>query len=197
VIPTINSIVELNEWLSAHIDTVFTKPNTPTRSPMHVVKVDRELVSTAKARGVAEREMAVSAEELFATLEDGASYRRWVPAIRQVTWTGAKPFGMGTTRTVNLAGGARVDEVFWAWETNRRIGFSITASSMRWLTALTELYEITAVSSDRCTVRWALAVRLSGVYGRVEPHIGRLMPSAQNRMLKALERVARERSSVA
>jgi hypothetical protein len=38
---------------------------------MHVVKVNRELVSTAKARGVAEREMAVSAEELFATLEDG------------------------------------------------------------------------------------------------------------------------------
>jgi ribosome-associated toxin RatA of RatAB toxin-antitoxin module len=162
---------------------------------MHAVKVEPELVSTAKARGVAEREMAVSAEQLFATLEDGSSYSQWVPAIRQVAWTSAKPFGTGTTRTVNLVGGARVDEVFWAWETNRRIGFSISASSMRWLTALAELYEITAVSPDRCKLRWTLAVRLSGVLGRVEPYIGRHMASAQNRMLKGLEHVARAPSS--
>jgi ribosome-associated toxin RatA of RatAB toxin-antitoxin module len=162
---------------------------------MHVLKVERELVSTAKARGVAEREMAVSAQQLFATLEDGPSYSKWVPAIRQVTWTSAKPFGSGTTRTVNLVFGARVDEVFWAWEPNRRIGFSISASSMRWLSALTELYEITAVASDRCTLRWTLAVSLTGRLGKVEPYIGRLLPSAQNRMLKALERVARDHSS--
>jgi hypothetical protein len=164
---------------------------------MHVLKVEQELVSTAKARGIAEREMAVSAEQLFATLENGPSYSKWVPAIRQVTWTTAKPFGTGATRTVNLAGGGRVDEVFWAWEPNRRIGFSISASSMRWLSALTERYEITAVSSDRCKLRWTLAVCLTGVLGKGEPYIGRLLPCAQNRMLKALERVARERSPAA
>jgi ribosome-associated toxin RatA of RatAB toxin-antitoxin module len=139
--------------------------------------------------------MAVSAEQLFATLEDGPSYSKWVPAIRQVTWTSAKPFGSGTTRTVNLVGGARVDEVFWAWEPDRRIGFSISASSMRLLSALSELYEITAVASDRCRLRWTLAVSLTGMLAKVEPYIGRLLPSAQNRMLKALERVARDRSS--
>ena len=159
---------------------------------MHVVKVEQDLVVNAEARGIAQREMAVSAEQLFATLEDGRSYSRWVPAIRRVTWTSSKPFGTGTTRTVRLAGGARVDEVFWAWETNRRIGFSVSASSIRWLTALTELYEITAVSPDRCTLRWTFAVRLAGVLGRFEPYIGGLMVRAQNRMLKALERVARE-----
>jgi hypothetical protein len=58
----------------------------------------------------------VSAEELFAALEDGPSYSRWVPPIRGVTWTSPRPFGKGTTRTVNLVGGARIDEVFWAWE---------------------------------------------------------------------------------
>ena len=120
---------------------------------MHVLKVEQELVSTARARGTAEREMAVSAEQLFATLADGPSYSKWVPAIRRVTWTSAKPFGTGTTRTVSLVGGARVDEVFWAWEPGRRIGFSISASSTRWLSALTELYEITAISSDRCQLR--------------------------------------------
>jgi ribosome-associated toxin RatA of RatAB toxin-antitoxin module len=164
---------------------------------VHVLKVEQELITTATARGVAEREMAVSAERLFSTLEDGPSYSRWVPAIRQVTWTSAKPYGSGTTRTVNLVGGARVDEVFWAWDPNRRIGFSISASSMRWLSALAELYEITPLSPDRCTLRWTLAVSFTGLLGKVEPCIGRLLPSAQNRMLKALERVARERSSEA
>jgi hypothetical protein len=163
---------------------------------MHVVKVDRDLVVNAKARGIAQREMAVSVEQLFATLADGRSYSRWVPVIRQVTWTSSKPFGTGTTRTVRLAGGARVDEAFWAWETNRRIGFSVSASSIRWLTALTELYEITAVSPDRCTLRWTLAVRLSGVPGWAEPYFGGLLVRAQNRMLKALEQVAREHPTV-
>ena len=59
---------------------------------MHVEKVERELVSTAKARGVAERGMAVSAEQLFATraaLEDGSDThsQRAPAAIRQVTHT--------------------------------------------------------------------------------------------------------------
>ena len=162
---------------------------------MRVVKVEPELVSTAKARGVAEREMAVSAEQLFATLEDGSTYRNWVPAIRQITWTSVKPFGTGTTRTVDIVGGARVDEVFWAWETNHRMGFSISATSVRWLTALAELYEITPVSTDRCKLRWTFAVRLSGPLRKIEPHIGGFMARAQNRMLKALERVAREHST--
>ena len=79
---------------------------------MHVLQVDEELVATAKALGIAEREMAVSAEQLFARLEDGPSYSKWVPAIREVTWTSPRPFGKGTTRTVKLVGGATIDEVF-------------------------------------------------------------------------------------
>jgi hypothetical protein len=38
---------------------------------MHVLRVDEQLVETGKARDFAEREMAVSVEQLFATLEDG------------------------------------------------------------------------------------------------------------------------------
>jgi Polyketide cyclase / dehydrase and lipid transport len=162
---------------------------------MHVLRVDEELVATAKAVGIAEREMAVSAEQLFASLEDGPSYSKWVPAIREVTWTSPRPFGKGTTRTLKLVGGATIDEVFWAWEPNRRIGFSISAASIRWLSALSELYEITALSSHRCKLRWTLAVRLPRVLAKVEPAIGHGLPIAQNRMLKTLERVASEHSS--
>ena len=72
---------------------------------MHVLMVDEQLVETARARGTAEREMAVSAEQLFATLVDGPSWSKWVPVIREVIWTNPKPFGKGTTRTVKLVGG--------------------------------------------------------------------------------------------
>jgi hypothetical protein len=162
---------------------------------MHVLRVDEDLVATAKARGVADREMAVSAGQLFATLEDGPSYGKWVPAIREVTWTSHRPFRTGTTRTVNLVGGATIDEVFWAWEPNRRIGFSISATSFQWLSAFSELYEITVLSDDRCKLRWTLGLRLPGVLERFEPAIRRSLPIAQNRMLKSLERVVRERTS--
>jgi hypothetical protein len=78
---------------------------------MHDLPVDEDFVQRAKARAVAEREMAVSAEQLFAALEDGPSWSKWVPLIRDVTWTSPKPFAKGTTRTVTLVGGIRVDEV--------------------------------------------------------------------------------------
>jgi hypothetical protein len=44
---------------------------------MHVLTVDEHLLESAKARAVAEREMVVSAEQLFATLEDGPSWAKW------------------------------------------------------------------------------------------------------------------------
>lgn len=109
---------------------------------MHTLTVDEQLVETAKARAVAEREMAVSAERVFATLEDGPSWAKWTGVVRTVTWTSPKPFAKGTTRSLTLAGGINLDEVFWAWEPPRRMGFSVAAASIGWVSAFTEVYEI-------------------------------------------------------
>ncbi len=79
---------------------------------MRALPVDEESVGRAKARAVAEREMAVSAKQRFATLEDGPSWSKWVPVIREVTWTSPKPFATGATRTVRLLGGMSVDELY-------------------------------------------------------------------------------------
>ena len=43
---------------------------------MHALTVDEHLLETAKARAVAEREMTVSAEQLYATLEDGPAWSK-------------------------------------------------------------------------------------------------------------------------
>ena len=164
---------------------------------MHVLTVDEHLLETARARAVAEREMAVSAEQLFATLEDGPSWTKWTGVVREVSWTSPKPFAKGTTRTLKLGGGITLDEVFWAWEPNRRMGFSVTAASIGWLSGLSEVYEITPLSSERCKLRWVVAASFPGVLGRIEPGIGPVFQMNQRRLLRNLERVAQERPTPA
>ena len=58
---------------------------------MHVLRVDQDLLGTAKARAVAEREMAVRAEQLFATLVDGPSWAKWTGVVREAAWTSPEP----------------------------------------------------------------------------------------------------------
>lgn len=164
---------------------------------MHALIADEHLLETAKARAISEREMAVSAEQLFATFEDGPSWRKWTGVIREVTWTSPKPFAKGTTRTLKLVGGINLDEVFWAWEPNRRMGFSVTAASIGWVSALFEVYEITPLSSERCKLRWVVAASFPGMLGKIEPGIGRIFQIYQRQLLRKLERVARELSTPA
>lgn len=161
---------------------------------MHDLIVDERLIETAKACAVVEREMALSAEQLFDTLVDGPSWKKWTGIIQEVIWTSPEPFAIGTTRTLKIMGGVRLDEVFWRWEPNRRMSFSINAASIGWLRALSEVYEITPLSSERCTLRWVVAASFSGWINRIEPVIGPTFQLIQRRMAKRLERVARQRS---
>ena len=98
---------------------------------------------------------------------------------------------------MKLGGGITVDEVFWAWEPDRRMGFSVTAASIGWLSGLSEVYEIAPLSSERCKLRWVVAASFGGVLGKIEPGIGRIFQINQRRLVKKLERVAREYSTPA
>ncbi len=81
--------------------------------------------------------------------------------------------------------------MFWAWEPNRRMGFSITASNVGRVSAFSELYEITPISAERCKLRWTLAPMNVGWVRGIEPLLKRGVPMIQGRLLKTLERVAR------
>ena len=93
---------------------------------------------------------------------------------------------IGTTRTLTLGGGITFDEVFWAWEPSRRIGFSVTAASIGWLKGLSEVYEITPLSSERCKLRWVVAASFPEWLGRLEPGIGRVFQIIQRRHSRSL-----------
>jgi len=106
--------------------------------------------------------------------------------VREVTWTSPKPFAKGTTRTLRLAGGSTLNEVFWAWEPNRRMGFSVTAASIAWLSGLSEVYEIAPLSSERCKLRWVGAASFPGMLGKTEPVIGPIFRSTSGDCSRSL-----------
>jgi hypothetical protein len=153
-----------------------------------------DLLRRAQAHSVAEREIPVPAEHLFALLEEGSTWRKFFPVIRKVDWTSPKPFGEGTTRTVTVVGGARLDEVFWAWKPGSRMGFEITAASNRALKGLVELYDILPIDPQRCKLRWEMGIELNGRMSVAEPSMPSSLHRTQMWCLKRLERVALEGS---
>lgn len=159
---------------------------------MRPIKPDERLVHTARARGVAEREMAVSAERLFATLVDGPSWGKWLTVISTVDWTSSTPFGKGTTRTVSLRAGIVMDEVFSEVEAPRRMSFSVCRTNAGVLAGLGEAYEVEPIGPDRCRLRWTIALKLAGPLAGVEPIVGLALPAVQRQLMRRLERVARD-----
>lgn len=147
---------------------------------------------TTTAAGSAEVEMGVSAEQVFAALEDGPSWIRWVPVIVDVKWTSDKPFTVGTTRTVYLSGRIQVDEVFWAWEAPKRVGFYVEKTNSRLLRGLAECYDVTPIDADRCTVRWRMAIKLNRPLTFLERYMRLSLGTALERLLSGLEREARK-----
>ena len=149
-----------------------------------------DLLRRAKAHSVAECEYPIPAERLFALFEEGPTWSEFFPVIRNVEWTSPQPFSEGTTRTVTVIGGIRLDEVFWAWKPGSRMGFAITAASNRALKGLVELYDVLPLDEQRCTLRWEMGIELNGRMSIAE----RSMPSSLHRTqtwcMKRLERLA-------
>jgi hypothetical protein len=154
-----------------------------------------DLLERAKASSVTEREMAVSAEALFSALEEGKTWSAFFPVIRHVEWTSPRPFGKGTTRSVTLVGGVRLEEVFWTWEPGRSMGFAITAASNRSLKGLVETYEITPLGDQRCKLRWRMGIELNGPMRFIEPYMAASLGRTQTRLMERLERVVQQRST--
>lgn len=158
---------------------------------MHACRiVDETFLDSAATRASAERELAVSPAQLFACFADNASWGEWVPVIRHATWTSPLPVAQGSARIVGVIGGVQLDEVFWAWQPERRIGFRVTASSTRMIAALLECFDVTPLGGQRCKLRWRMAVEFRGPIRLIAPAMRRTLASSMQRMLAELERVA-------
>ena len=95
-----------------------------------------------------------SAQRLFAIFEDEHAWTVWGSSLDKVTWTSPKPFGVGTTRTVEMAGGIVGVEAFIAWEDDKQMAFCFTESSMPNMAAFGEDYVLEALGDNKVRLIW-------------------------------------------
>ena len=113
-------------------------------------QVGEEYLATAK-QSSAKHFFPYPPEIVWAALLDGEAWTEWLP-ITKVTWTSPQPFGVGTTRTVEINAQA-IDEYFFAWEEGRRMAFRFEAASLP-VSAGVEDYVVEPVEGG-CELRWS------------------------------------------
>ena len=106
----------------------------------------------------AEEVIRATPEQIFEVFEDPVSWVKWAPPIKKVEWTSPKPFGVGTTRTVFMAGGITGDEEFVAWGRGKRMAFTFLYCSKKDPEKFLEDYRVTDLGNGTCKVVWYMAM---------------------------------------
>lgn len=109
--------------------------------------VDMNYLETAPVKIINSVDVSATPEQIFAVFEDENSWPKWFTGIVGVEWTSPKPFGVGTTRTVNL-GALKVYENFIHWEENKRFAFYFTKTNLPFVKALLEDYQLEVIDSN-------------------------------------------------
>jgi len=82
----------------------------------------------------------------------------WVKATN-VTWTSARPFGVGTTREIKIAGGAfSAKEYYFLWEEGRRHCFYMSSCNLPVFETLAEDYVVEPTGDSSCEFTWTICV---------------------------------------
>ncbi|OBG36663.1 SRPBCC family protein [Mycobacterium sp. E3198] len=134
-------------------------------------RVDLSFVDSAPFRFSNSVELAVTPEQLFEVLADAQSWPRWAPVITKVTWTSPEPFGVGTTRTVDMRGGMVGNEEFLAWEPFTRMAFRFNECSTQAVAAFAEDYRVEVIPGG-CRLTWTMAQKPAGP-ARLAMFVGR------------------------
>jgi hypothetical protein len=135
-------------------------------------RVGLDFVGTARYRFVSIVDLAITPEQLFEVLAEADSWPRWATAVADVTWTSPLPYGVGTTRTVTMRGGAVNDAEFVAWDHYSHMAFRLNESTTKGLAAFVEDYQVQDTTSG-CHVTWTVAITPRGLTTRLGMFVGR------------------------
>ena len=124
-------------------------------------EVGAEFLESAPITGSTRQAIPASASATFASLEDPDAWPMWLDAIKTVTWTSPKPFGVGTTRDIAMKGGI-VSERFYAWEPGKRMAFHFTSGQVPVFVAFAEDYEVIPKGADSCELVWQWGIEMAG-----------------------------------
>ena len=96
----------------------------PTLTP-----VDLDFAATAPRSVVVEQPIASEPGPIWAALVDNPGWTEWYPKMTSSVSTSDPAHGVGSTRTVEVAG-LRADERFVAWEPERLWAFTIVKTNL-------------------------------------------------------------------
>jgi hypothetical protein len=100
---------------------------------------------------------AAPPDKVWASLCSDASLAAWSSAIREVTWTSTRPFGVGATREVQPMAGPRVRERYYRWDEGHSHAFYVYESTMPMFRRFAEDY-ILEPDGDGTAFTWVMAV---------------------------------------
>jgi len=133
--------------------------------------VDISFLDTAAEKIVNIVEVKATPEEIFSVFEDENAWPEWFDGIDKVTWTSEKPYGVDATRTLKL-GPMTVWEHFFIWEQNNRFAFYFSKTSLPFVKALLEVYELEVLDENTTRFTYTVAytprlmLALSGPLGK-------------------------------
>ena len=101
---------------------------------------------------------AAPPERVWESLASDASLSAWGSSLKQLNWLSPRPFGIGTTREVVLAGGApRFRERFIRWDEGRGYSFAVYEASVPVFRHFVEDYVVEA-DGDGTVFTWTIAI---------------------------------------
>ena len=81
----------------------------------------------------------------------------WCRALGGAQWTSPRPFGVGTTRTMRVAGALVINENFFRWEDGRRKSFYVVEANLPLFKYFSEDYLVEETSPTSCRFTWTMA----------------------------------------
>ena len=158
---------------------------TRAKEPKKLDDVGEEYLADASKVHKVSHDFPYPQSAVWAALLDGDTWTKWLP-ITKVEWTSAKPYQVGTTRTVWI-GDQRVDEVFFAWDEGSRMAFRFDRTTLP-LKAGVEDYQVHKTETG-CRLDWYFRARAPFLLG---PLISAQMKSGIRKGLPKLEEIIRE-----
>lgn len=120
--------------------------------------VDESFFTTAAHRYEFPIDLDVPPERVWESIASDESVAAWGMGVRSLRWTSPRPFGVGTTREVELPLGLMtVRERFFVWDEGKRYAFEVYEANRRLYRRFAENYVIEErPNGSRLT--WTIAV---------------------------------------